>query len=649
MLEVKQFDTTSVQELIQELKDSLTKEANVTLYDSDLEVVLLELCALMIDMQNYTMDVTTDEMKKAMATFLFEEDLSMRCAIGMLVVQPEYSSWMLANTMFDPIAKLPFTSANSTYVQANSIVALTYHQESYSFPLSRQLILRDDKPLIITLSSPLEIDQPCSIYVKLKEANAKPDCRLRQAKLVLLYESVHGLCDAEICKDETFGLLASGILTFTIHKEHRQSSTINGYQLRIMLKESIMDAYPCIYDIYLNPIKIRQEHNLAVTYRVPVRQTLRIQDALAASGHVSVMAKTKDCLKPCAFTKSMEEDGVAIHIQHLFMEEEEELYIILQDQALISDGILASTTGVSMQQVPLPYDDILHMTLLIQQGDGWHEAKVYEQGTFLDVERYGAWIDYENHCLQFGCGKDFLIPERGIDNVIISELTLTKGSLGNINAHVLTKKPYMQPYAIQGGSDHKQIDEFIDAIPELLRHQHPITTCEDVCELIRRFPGNHLTHIVCHRMHKAKDIQMLGYDILLKAEKPLHKRYITQLTIWLKDRLPIGIPFHIIEARLLQISLNIDMIPVSSSIRKEQVKSLILIWMKQQPSDQPIIVSSLVQTLQQANVAQKIERCYFIVDEKQVDQYRIPMECICEIAPIHIQFLSQRTKGEAYE
>lgn len=650
MLEVKQFDTTSVQELVQTTKERLMKEADVPLYDSDLEVVLLELWALMIDMQNYTMDITTDEMKLAMATFLFDLDLKPHCASGILIGDPVTSLWVLRNTLFHTIPKLPYTSVEPTYMQENAILSLSYHQEQYPFPITRPIIITDEKPLSITLSNPLKVDRPCSIYVRVKEANAKPERDFVQSRLVIFYESVHGLCEVELRNDETYGCLTSGIITFTIHKEHRLSASTNAYELRIMVKDTIMDAFPCIYGIFLNPIKVKQVQSLAVTYHISLNQTIRLQDALAISGHISVMVKTDACLRPCAFTKTIEEDGVILTLQHTFSEEEKELVVIIQDQSLAHDGILASTTGVSMQQVPLPYEDIMNMTLLIKQSDGWHEAKVYDQGTFQAVKPYGAWLCKEDHVLQFGCGKDFMIPKRAIDHVVISELSITKGSLGNINAHVLSSGGYLQPYAMQGGSDEKNLDEWVGTIPELLHKQHPATTCADVCEVIRHFPGNHLTHRSCRiKQLPTKDTSAFGYDILIKGEKSLHKDYIAQLSIWLQDRLPLGIPFDVIDAKLLQVALDVSIIPSSSLMTKEMIQDEIMAWMKSQSSCALICTSSLIQALKEAHVAYQVQSCHFIVDGKQIDQLRIPKDTICELFPMHIQMLAEVPKGNTYE
>lgn len=619
MLDITLFDTSSYQELLAAMRKQLEIKSESTFYDSDMEIVLLELWALLLDMQNYTMDVTSTGMQREMLQFLAGECRRRISAQGTLFATPTQHHLIQAHTVFDSVSNIPFESEEQTYVQANTIVHRAYQINKKQYLFTQDLRVHNDMQIIVTLRNPMEMHQPFALYFDIRNQRTAPHPDYPQSRLQLSYESIQGRCNMDV-HDETMGLLTSGRMIVTPHMEHDKETAQDGYLLYITICDAWYDEDVILHDILLNPILVQQQLTYAQTYHYPIQPILYIQDALAWDGSIFLFIYRNQGYHAISYKRERSNEGICLHITDI--EEGEHLRVVIARNDESFNGVLGSSNGVSMQRIPIAFQDVKELQLMIKQGDVWYDADVYPYGSLQHPQHVGAWYDAAEGCIQLGCGKDFLIPEAGMDNILYRTLIISKGKKGNIKEHVLTSNQIKQSYPIQGGEDEETQKEVQLRLQSEVWNHHAITA-DDIRKLAARFPGNALTYVACiPQKYITKNMKMKGYIVMIAAANELHRNYIAAMKRWLKQQQPLGVEVRVMQAEPLPLTLALTAIfaPHEQDMIKQEIRQ----WLMQDTTGTVLRCADLIQFLLKHVAIREIQDCYFYIQQQPFDQYQVP-------------------------
>lgn len=628
MLEIKQFDTLSYQEIFDTMRNELMKRSAATFYDSDMEIVLIELWALLLDMQNYTLDVNSERMEKEMLRFLLGDLRKRTSAKGILFAKQATSTWLFKHTLFDQIANLPFEVIENTYIQDNEIIERTYIKNGERVSWGKDIVLEKEIQVEITLRAPMEIARPFILCFEIENERISPSSEYKQALLSCVYESNHGAC-ALTFEDETQGFLVSGRLLVFPHKQHCETKDRTGWKLCIKVEDAWYDQAPLLHDIHLNPLQISQQETHATSKIYPIQRTLFIQDALALEGVIHVFVYQDNCYKKISFIEKKGVEGVHIYIPIDY--NGEHLLLVLHRKDI---EIVGSSNGISSQTISIPYQDIEYMRLMMKQADGWHDVTLFDIDTYQKEQPYGAWYDEQKGLLQFGCGNDFLIPEKGNDNIVFCDLVLSKGRKGNIKEHVLTSNVYEQRYPTRYGEDDESLQDAYKRIPNRMAQSSSLSA-NDIQNVAQRFPGNALTYVKCIPMkylpihHKEK-----GYAIMLGNTNKLSDRYLSMMKQWLKRQLPLGISIELMQAEKLPISIFVE--ASFSPNEDEEIHLCLKTWITQRMIGEVVRGVDLIQHLLMHTSIKEVRTCYFYHHNQNVDQFEIPYAAYVVVKEIHL-------------
>lgn len=627
MLDIKKFDLSSYQEVFEKMCNELTKRSGVTFYDSDMEIVLLELWSLLFDMQSYTMDVNSERLKKEMLRFLLGDFRKRTSASGILLAKQSPSKWIFKHTRFDQIANLPFEVTESTYIQDNEIIGVSNIKNELCIPWKKDMVLEKGTQLELTLRAPMEINRPFILYFEIENERITPSNEYKQATITCCYENNHSFTSLAY-EDETQGFLTSGRFLIFPFKQHRKMQDDTGWKVWIKVEDAWYDQAPKLHDIVLNPLKISQQETYATSMIFPMQEDVFLQDALAIDGVIYLFVYQNGSYQKISFTVERGDHGVHVRIPK--DNEGDHLLFLLQRKDI---EIVGSTNGMSTQKISIPYRDVAFMRLLIKQADGWHDTTVFDCDTYQKEQRYGAWYDAQEGCLQFGCGKDFLILEKGNDNIIFRDLVLSKGKKGNIKEHVLTSEYVEQRYPTKYGQDDETLQEAEKRIPESMAQASSLSV-DDIQKVAQRFPGNALPYVRCvpkkylPKYHKEK-----GYVVMLGNRTKLSDRYLSMMTQWLKRELPMGICIELMQAEEVPISIFVE--AKFSPNEKEGIHQCLKTWMNQKTMGDNVRSVDLIQYLRIHTVIKEVQSCYFYIRNEQLDQFRIPYDAYLIIAKIH--------------
>lgn len=620
VLEIKKLDTSSYAEILENMHYELEKKSGINFYSSDLEIVLLEIWSLLLDMQNYSMDVMSEGMQREIVKFLYGKLDKTESATGYLFAHPKHSYWLFQHHVFEDIKDIPFSCKETCFIQNNRILHIEYNQDEIVFPFIQPLVLHKGDEIILSLEYPLKKDYPFSFYFVFDENKTMDDCSYPQAQIEISYDSIHGWQSLKI-KDETCQFLYSGCVHLSPHKHHCLHEQ-KGYQIRIRIIDAWFDAFPRLCDIKLNPIKIEQQMVYAKSYQYPMQETIYLTDDLARMGWVGSFVYDGSCYQETAFTKEVKEEYVKLTLSNY--KNGVHILVVLQHHKIKNNGILTSSSGISMQEVSLEYKNINTIRLCVHQEDEWHLCPVYEEGQDIISYDFGAWMDSSKSCIRFGNGGDFMIPQKESDNVIFCDLSVSIGEKGNIKAHALSSLYYEQEFATTNGKNTQSLQTLLQNYVSSYQSSH--IKCEDIISLVRQYPGNHFNKIgVVLAKDFYEDMDLLGYVILIMSELECEERFFEVMKVWLKKQLPIALPIYLENAKAYNLQIYAYVQSYSNHITQEMIMTYMKTWFSKKQFGDHIVESELTRALIEDHMIKDMIDCE-IYDQGQVlERITLPM------------------------
>lgn len=489
---------------------------------SDPGITLLEMWAVLADMQSYYMDQVQEshyrkyrkllgireDAGECARTWVFMDGVTQRCTI------PQGTKLLADRMVFETREEAELTPNRLTafYPEAdkNRMRVMNISRKS-SFRLSgdgERVLFRFE------LERAPEQNRELRLFILLNEKEGRNPAEpgFCMAQLAWEYQTEEGWQEAEVIWDDTRGLLCSGILCLL--PGHAPDGREGGCKMRCRIRAGAFDAMPVLYKIYLNVIEAVQKNTVCCEETAQLSADCRFLTAksyLARTGRLQVLLQQssdiwRDITAEC-------EIDPPVTAQRM------ERYIRLADCAdeknpAASGGMCSRVklictaeeypkipvTGAASQEIPLPWEGILRDSaeLMLGQGSGGL-YRMYRREE-PEEERYeNAWHwKEEENVIVLGDGRHGDIPEPSADGLRFTSLALWGAEKGNISIGRITgwEKPELFPgiactnlLAGNGGRGRKRPKEQFEEAAGLLLRQNRMVTGEDIRALALKTPG----------------------------------------------------------------------------------------------------------------------------------------------------------------
>lgn len=318
--------------------------------------------------------------------------------------------------------------------------------------------------------------------------------------------------EAEVVRDDTAGLLFSGIITLRIDlpKDGRRC-WIN--RIRCRIGQGAYEVMPVLYKIYLNVVRVVQRDTLCCEEDAaftPLCHTIALKSYLARTGRLRIlkeMAEGTEC-----DGRLWEDITEQVHVDAPITADRADRYvsyggtgrvkILCTAPWITPEEFLFPVTGIASQRISLPWKKVMRSSVRLMVRQGGEGGKRYRSCGRTDPEedRYrNAWHwDGEENVIVLGDGRHGEIPDASEDGLCLSSLSLWEGEKGNVPVDRITK--WQQPELFPGitctnylagreGRGRKEPSLQFGEAREALLRQNRMVTEADIRELVMETPG----------------------------------------------------------------------------------------------------------------------------------------------------------------
>lgn len=484
---------------------------------SDPGITLLEMWAILMDMQSYyldqlqeshfrkynkllgeqpdagesawvwiTFDEVTEELVLPRGTKLLADDI---------VFELEEETRLIPNKIVGVYRNSEHNLAHAMYMPRKSRFALESGKSLFSFALQRRPEAKE-----------------LSFFILLDETKRRNPAGLDfcMAELTWEYRSGEGWREAALLQDETCGLLYSGFVRLEL-KEDMVCTEGVGYELRCRIKKGEYDIMPVIYRICINIAKAVQQNTLCCTEErrfLPGERMLSLDSYLAQTGELTVLQEKgeglwEDITPLCAIDPPI---TAQIRKRRITLPEMPKLQnaglfrIVCSVPGWREAFQPVHVTGVTSQQISFPIENIKRdsVKLLLRKGSGSH---LYEEYTCAEPEECPEkgwhWAEEEDAVI-LGDGRHGELPQEAEDGVLLTSLIAWEGDGGNIAVGRVEKweRPELFPnvfpvnqVSAKGGRKRRMPSEQFGLLRHKLLRQNRMVTNEDIQALALKTPG----------------------------------------------------------------------------------------------------------------------------------------------------------------
>lgn len=508
---------------------------------SDPGVTLLELWALLADMQSFYLDqiqeshyrkylkllgISPDEGECARA-WIFYDNVTEDCTIPR-------GTKLLADTMV-------FETEEETFLTANRLTGFYQGDNRNRMNVMKmrrknRFVLRQENPLFtFTLEHAVKRGRELTIFVLLDERkNRNPvEGDFCMARLAWEYRTEKGWREARILWDETKGLLYSGRVCLRVDGEMKGSERTEGemrdsegtdsemrdgegtdsgrgYEVRCRIKEGGYDILPVLYKICLNTGRVVQQETLCHSEHVMIseqRPCAVLQSYLAKTGELRVFLRRGD--------EEWEDITERCHIDPPITANRRERFVRPAKESLDGEAVECRIvccaqetnrqyrpchiTGVTSQRIALPWEGMIksQVRLMLRQETGGNLYREYRQQEPEDTNWANAW-QWQGETILLGDGRHGDIPEEAEDGLLLTSLVLSESGKGNVAIGKIRtwEKPelfgtitFRNLMAGGGGRTGKKPSEQFAEAGEFLKRQNRLVMEEDIQKLAMETPG----------------------------------------------------------------------------------------------------------------------------------------------------------------
>lgn len=491
---------------------------------SDPGIMLLEMWALLMDMQSFYLDqvqeshyrkylkllgIQPDEGECARA-WIFFENVDRDCTV------PEGTKLLADRMVFETAGEVRLVRNRLTGFYLGdgtnrSGAMMLQRKSSFVLPEGREALFS------FTLEEPLEPGRNFLFFVLLREEKGRNSVEkgFYMAQLAWEYRTKEGWREARIVRDDTRGLLLSGLIGVRTDIP-MDGGGRTGYAVRCRIKQGAYDVMPVVYKIYLNAAEVVQKNTLCCAEDVDFSEKCHVaalKTYLGKTGRLWILQR-KDRDKGDTWQEgelweditdspnvTVEPPVTAERMErHVFFASEGHVRIVCSAMETVSEELVKEVTGVAAQQIPLAWDRLLRPSVNLLLGQGGE--KLYRTYCRREPEedRYGNawhWKEEEN-VIVLGDGRHGEIPLPSREGLRFTSLALWEGEKGNVAINRITawERPDLFPGITctnrltgRGGRERRLPSQQFQEAGRVFQNQNRMITQEDIQYLAKNIPG----------------------------------------------------------------------------------------------------------------------------------------------------------------
>lgn len=536
---------------------------------SDPGVTLLELWALLADMQSFYLDqVQESHYRKYLKLLGADEDAgeSARTRVSFDGVSESCTLPRGTKLLAD---KMVFETEEEITLTDNHVKAFYLPEEDgkerdriHQLRMKRKhaFPLRDTAPLFtFVLEKPVKRGDTLSFFVLLDERekrNRTEDKDFCMARLSWKYPEKGKYRKAVQVLDETHGLLYSGEIKLRIEGCMDWDGSCGGYPVRCEKEEGMFDVFPVLYKLSLNTAEAVQQNTLCCEETAvigPDATGLALKSYLGLTGELMVFREcaqgewediTGYCESTPPVTGSMRERYVEwkkLPPDKLPLAGGTTVKIVCSAPGFQDSYRPVEITGVSSQETELPCRDAKagSLRLMLRAGTGRTLFHSYEKREPEDTKPRAFHEKEGENRIVFGDGRHGEIPVQAKDGLVVTGLVSFAGSRGNAAIGKISgweREDLFQNISCsnllpaKGGRDAKKPSQVFAGLSERWQQVQRAVTEDDFALLAMQTPGlivkdasAQLAHSHCVRVEISLPAQAKSAFCRRKYEEEVRK------------------------------------------------------------------------------------------------------------------------------
>ncbi|SFS06837.1 baseplate J/gp47 family protein [Anaeromicropila populeti] len=464
-----------------------------------------------------------------------------------------------------------------------------------------------------TLPDSIEI----SIYMEIEEDYPVKRNPIQQqlyaplAAFRLQYSTKDGWKDVRGLRDETYGLLISGQIYFTLEEEMTDIIVCgeNSYYLRLLLTESNYDAAPIVHGMSINVLPVEQKDTLIESVDVSKEQLIKMENCqIAAETFLSFHGVNRLYLKrgevyfPVeTFTKCLNYDkGCSTYF---FTGDAEELdgariiSYLSENEAKVELGI---GNGFPFQEYNLfdsdmEYESFEILVQEIENKNGFSQwTKVVDFGNSKPWDKHYVF-DSRKGTVEFGDCIHGMAPE---GRILVSSYARTVGMNGNVKENKINYFGDMTADNILiynkegavGGRNEETMEESFLRVRANLKSSFAAVTYEDYERYVKETPGlmiescKVISSVQMKQSHLNADetiVNIVVKPFTYQIRNKLSSCYEKNILMYLEQYRLVGTKINLLSPQYIRIELYIDIIfRPQFTDAKEQIKNTVESYFK---------------------------------------------------------------------
>lgn len=531
---------------------------------SDPGITLIEMWAMLADMQSYYMDqVGEAHYRKYLKLLGVEEDAGELAAawiffsgVEQACVIPQGTKLLSGEMVFETEEEVELTDNSIVgFYQGegrNRVMVMNLYRKS-------RFVLQEDRERVLfsfALKKTIPKGGRLTLYLLLDERAGRSPAGegFYMAQPAWEYCTKDGWKEAKILRDDTRGLLYSGILCLEF--KTAWTGQEDGYRMRCRVKEGTYDMMPVLYKIYLNVVRARQKDTLCCTENVSIPAgggRVALRHYLAKTGNLRVfLEETEDIYREITADCAIDPPVTAMQKERfLSCPGEGNVTVVCTSKKQMEESVACPVTGVSSQHIPLPWENVMENRVewMLCGADGLYRRYCR---TEPEEERYvRAWHWQEGKkVIVLGDGRHGDIPEPSEEGLCFTSLVLWEAEKGNVSIGRITQWERPDLFAGisctnhligNGGRSAKKPSEQFAGIAKVLQKANRMVTEEDIRGLAKETPGLLLRDVAAH-WEAGRVVVTIFPAVPLKNEGCV-QRYETEVAKYLE-------PFRMVGSRL---------------------------------------------------------------------------------------------------
>ena len=331
------------------------------------------------------------------------------------------------------------------------------------------------------------------------------------ALLAWEYEIQNRWYEAEVVRDDTAGLLYSGLIRLKMGGPEAQNGEIR--QIRCRIKKGAYDVMPVLYKICLNVVRAIQKDTVCCVEELEFAEDCHrtaLKSYLARTGRLRFFKRTGQGGENQEAGELWEDITAEVDVEEPVRAGHMERWVsyegLGQIKALcIAGGILpedlkSRVTGVAAQRISLPWEMVLpaSVELMIRQNGAYGKRYRLYRREDPEEDRYSNAWHWEDEEIVLGDGRHGDIPPPSEDGLLLTSLALWEGEKGNVSIGRITtwERPELFPdiacenrLAGREGRNPRTPSAQFQEVSEKLVRQNRMVTEKDIQTLAVETPG----------------------------------------------------------------------------------------------------------------------------------------------------------------